>query len=159
MKIHISILLLIFVWVPAICQEAGSTEKILTNDGAWCWFQDPRAVYINGEHERTYAQWVTKDGELQIGAFDHLTGNTEIFTLKNSWDSDDHNVGAFIILPDNRLMVFYARHNKQGIYCRTARRPEDITSWNDEITISNANRITYAHPVYLSQEKRFYVFV
>ena len=27
-----------------------------TSDGAWCWFQDPRSVYIKGEHERVYAQ-------------------------------------------------------------------------------------------------------
>ena len=151
-------MILILGWNPASCQVVGATEKMLTNDGAWCWFQDPRAVYIKGEHERTYAQWVTKNGKLQIGAFDHQTENIEIFTLKEGWDSDDHNVGAFIVLPDNRIMVFYARHNKQGIYCKTSSRSEDITAWEDEITISNSDRITYAHPVYLSREKRFYVF-
>ena len=138
--------------------QRRATEHIFTEDGAWCWFQDPRAVYVKGKFERTYAQWVTRDGKLQIGAYDHGTGKTESFTLKENWDGDDHNVGAFIVLTDKRLMVFYARHNKQGIFCRTTSNPEDITLWENEVTISNTPRISYAHPVYLSTEKKFYLF-
>jgi len=82
----------------------------------------------------------------------------EIHVLKEEWDADDHNVGSFIVLPDNRLMVFYARHNKPGLFCRTASRPEDIHRWNDEVTVSGSPRITYNHPVYLKKEKTFYVF-
>ena len=143
---------------PSYSQKEGATELVFTEDGAWCWFQDPRSVYIKGKRERTYAQWMTKNGKLQIGAFDHATGKTEVHTLKEQWDTDDHNVGAFIVLPDKRLMVFYARHNKQGIFCRTSSNQEDIANWDDEVTISDATRITYAHPVYLSDEKKYYLF-
>lgn len=113
---------------------------------------------MEGEHARTYAQWMTHDGKLQIGAYDHETREVVVHTLKEKWDRDDHNVGAFVILSDKRLMVFYARHNKQGIFCRTTSNPEDITRWDDEVTVSDASHITYAHPVYLSEEKKFYVF-
>ena len=81
----------------------------LSEDGAWCWFQDPRAVYIKGSFERTYSVWMTRLGELRIGAYDHSTGGIETFTLKKQWDTDDHNTGSILVLPDNRLMVFYAR--------------------------------------------------
>lgn len=138
--------------------NTSSEKAFFTDDGAWCWFQDPRAVYIKGERERTYAQWVTRHGELQIGAYDHETGKTEIHTLKEDWDIDDHNVGAFLVLPDDRLMVFYARHNKQGIFCRQSSRSESILRWQEEVIVSDTDRISYAHPVYLSEEKRFYVF-
>jgi hypothetical protein len=107
---------------------------------------------------RTYAQWVTHNGRLQIGAYDHGTGGTEVHTLKQQWDRDDHNVGSFIVLPDNRLMVFYARHNKPGLFCRTASKAEDICQWDDEVTVSDDPKISYNHPVYLSEEKKFYVF-
>lgn len=139
------------------CFGNGNTT-LFTNDGAWCWFQDPRAVYINGEHERTYAQWMTRDGRLQVGSFDHRSGEILIHTLKSDWDADDHNVGSFLVLADNRLMVFYARHNRTGLFCKTSRFPEDISQWEDEITVSNTDRITYSHPAYLSDEGNFYVF-
>ena len=141
----------------AACAQQ-ETINVVTLDGAWCWFQDPRAVYLHGQHERTYLQWMTRDGRLQVGAFDHETGRTEIHTLKEKWDRDDHNVGAFLVLPDNRLMAFYARHNREGIYCRTTSRPEEITQWNAEVTITDSPRITYAHPVHLSDEQKFYLF-
>jgi hypothetical protein len=129
-----------------------------TDDGAWCWFQDPRAVHVRGARTRTYAQWVTHDGRLEVGAYDHLTGGIETHLLKERWDADDHNVGAFLVLPDRRLMVFYARHNREGLFCRAAQAPEDIARWGEEVTISADNRITYAHPVYLRDERRLYVF-
>ena len=135
-----------------------SPNLTLSQDGAWCWYQDPRAVYINGHHEKTYAQWMTSDGTLQIGSYDHKTQETITHTLKTNWDSDDHNVGSILVLPDNRLMVFYARHGKVGLHCRTSVNPEDITQWEDEVTISNTNNISYNHPVYLSDEKLYYVF-
>lgn len=133
-------------------------ERIFAEDGAWCWFQDPRAVYVNGIRERTYAQWVTHDGMLQVGAFDHQTGQVETYTLKGHWHADDHNVGSFIVLPDKRLMVFYAQHNRVGLYGRTSLHPEDIRAWGAEIPISESDRITYSHPCYLEEEGRFFVF-
>jgi hypothetical protein len=136
----------------------GAPRQVFTEDGAWCWFQDPRAVYVKGGRERTYAQWVTHTGRLQLGAYDHADGSMEFHVLKANWGADDHNAGAFLVLPDNRLMVFYARHRNQGIFCRMAQVPEDIAQWGDEVTVSAARGITYANPVYLSAEKKFYVF-
>ncbi len=141
------------------CGEAPAAGvRTLTDDGAWCWFQDPRAVNVRGAHDRTYVQWMTHDGRLQVAAWDHDTADVAVHTLRDAWDRDDHNVGAFVVLPDKRLMVFYARHNKDGLFCRTTTAPEDITRWEDEVTVSDTSRITYAHPVYLAAERRFYVF-
>lgn len=130
----------------------------MTADGAWCWFQDPRAVYVEGAKVRTYATWVTALGELQIGAFDHGTATIESHTLKKGWGADDHNVGSILALPDHRLMVFYARHNEAGLFCRRTAHPEDITTWEDEVTVTGMPRVTYSHPVYLAEEGTIYVF-
>jgi len=143
---------------PTYGEQGETTATVFTEDGAWCWFQDPRAVYVRGKHEQTYAQWMTRKGELQIGAYDHETGEILIHTLKENWDQDDHNTGAFLVLPNKRLMAFYAQHCKQELFCRTTSNPEDISQWEDEVTISNSDNITYAHPVYLSEEKKYYVF-
>ena len=144
-------LLCSIVWIQA--------ESItISEDGAWCWFQDPRAVFVQGEHARTYAQWITHDGRLQIGAFDHDSKETKVFTLKENWGRNDHNVGSILVLPDNRIMVFYAQHNGRGLYCRVSASPETILAWDDEVAISTAGRITYNHPVFLEEENRYYVF-
>ncbi len=129
-----------------------------SKDGAWCWFQDPRAIYIEGKYKKTYAQWITHKGRLQCGSYDHSSNTITHFTLKENWDKDDHNVGSFLILQDNRIMVYYARHNKPGLYCRTTKYPEDISTWEDEITITNSPKVTYSHPIYLKNEKKFFVF-
>ncbi len=150
------------LWGSLSFADDGDTHippaRLLSADGAWCWFQDPRAVSIRGQHDRTYVQWMTRDGRLQVAAWDHDSDTVDVHTLRTNWDHDDHNVGAFVVLPDKRLMVFYARHNKHGLYCRTTSAPEDITRWEPEVTVSDTDRITYAHPVYLAAEQRFYVF-
>jgi hypothetical protein len=115
-------------------------------------------VYVDGEHERTYAGWTTSSGKLEVGAYDHRTLETQIFTLKGDWDADDHNSCTLLTLADGRLMVFYARHNQAGLHCRIARRPEDISAWEDEVEVANTPRSTYCHPVFLRDEGRFYAF-
>jgi hypothetical protein len=101
---------------------------------------------------------VTSGGSLQIGAYDHRDGEIERITLEEDWGADDHNTGSILVLPDRRLMVFYAQHNGHGLYCRRSMRPEEIGAWEEEVTVTNSPRVTYSHPVYLDGEKRIYVF-
>jgi len=152
-------LLLVGVALSAAAAVApGESHLTFTEDGAWCWFQDPRAVYVEGAYKRTYANWMTRDGRLQVGWFDHETGESRAYTLKENWGADDHNMGSFLVLPDKRLMVFYATHGSRGLYCRTSKNPEDISEWEEEVTIVGGRGVTYSHPVYLTDEKLFYVF-
>ena len=154
----VAFLLLVLTSIGVLPIPQGTRTLELADDGAWCWFQDPRAVYVAGAHARTYACWVTSRGALLIGAFDHATGAIERYTLKDSWGADDHNTGSLLVLPDHRLMVFYARHNEPGLYCRRTVRPEDITAWDDEVTVTSMPRVTYSHPAFLDAEQRYFVF-
>ena len=120
---------------------------MFAKDGAWNWIEDPRAVHIEGKRNRTYAGWVTRHGDLQIGAYDHATSRSEVVTLKNHWEIDDHDSPSILVLPDRRLMVFYTRHNLIGLYSQTTTRPEDISAWDPEITVvvkaGNPEGLTY----------------
>ena len=72
-----------------ITGHAGMTDAIgylFAPDGAWCWFQDPRAVYFNRQHERTYAGWMTGHGNLEVGAFDHATGDGATLHVEDPTD-------------------------------------------------------------------------
>lgn len=130
----------------------------LSPDGAWCWFQDPRAVYVERGNKRIYFNYIDSEGQLTVADYDLETSEIRRYVIEKSWDVDDHNVGSFLVRPDNRLMFFYARHNKRGLFARISKSPGDITDWGERITISNTDRITYSHPVFLSDENRFYVF-
>jgi ribosomal protein S18 acetylase RimI-like enzyme len=132
-----------------------STVLTVTDDGAWCWFQDPRAVFIDGEFRRTYAQWVTTEGTLEVGVYDHDSDSLWSINLRDDWGANDHNVGSFLVLPDRRLMAFHAQHNGTGLFSRTTIRPEDISEWGPIITVADTPRITYSHPVYLADEDAF----
>jgi len=142
-----------------LCFLLGKAHaETFASDGAWCWFQDPRALYVKGRFERTYASWMQSDGKLLVGWMDHSSHKVHSNVIKEKWDVDDHNTGSLLVLPDHRLMLFYARHNKQGLLARISSEPESIDTWGPEITVADTPRITYSHPVYLSDEKKFYVF-
>lgn len=128
--------------------------QTLTPDGAWCWFQDPRALWLD---EQLVAGWMTHDGRLQVGTFDPAAGTTQVQTLRDVWDVDDHNTLSLLLRPDGRLQVFYARHNKVGLYSRIAQRPGGADAWEPEITVSGTDRITYSHPFWLADEQRYLV--
>lgn len=142
--------------VPAAQSAAAPPAEAclrLTDDGAWCWFSDPRAVTSAG---RTYAGWVTEDGSIQVGALDHATGRAQVATLHAQFERDDHDHPVLLLLPDGRLRAFYSRHNGRGLQSRVTTRPGDIGAWEPEVTlpITDASGgtagVTYAHPVRLA---------
>jgi hypothetical protein len=54
----------------AMAQSQVLRNGELVADGAWCWFQDPRAVHYVGVHDRTYIGYVTSKGDIDIAAQD-----------------------------------------------------------------------------------------
>lgn len=138
--------------------EILANYTVLSSSGAFCWFQDPRAVFVKGQYNRTYAGWISDKGKLEVGYYDHDNGEIRTSVIKEFWDIDDHNAPSFLVLPDLRLMIFYARHNKENLYARQTSKPENITDWGEEITVAKMNGVTYSHPVFLEEEHRFYVF-
>ena len=130
--------------------------KTLTDDGAWCWFADPRAVYYEGKYKRTYTGWVNKSGDICMGYYDHTTGDIKETILKKGLEYDDHANPAFLLLEDGRFMVFYSAHCGKEMYYRTMRTPEDILSWGDEkeLEIEKKGKFgyTYPNPIQLAKE-------
>jgi rhamnogalacturonyl hydrolase YesR len=143
--------------------ESGQSYVSITKGGAWCWFAEPRAVYYEGDHKRTYIGWVTTGGSIQIGCYDHQTDTTDVATLHSELQRDDHANPALLIFPDGRLTAFYSTHSGRTMYCRTTKRPEDISEWEDERSIATTGEgsggYTYPNPIRLSAEgNRIYLF-
>lgn len=139
----------------------------LTDDGAWCWFSDPRAVSLNGI---IYAGWVTSDGSVMVASYNPETGEVQQSNLYPQFNKDDHANPSLLILPDNRIMVFFTAHSSPGrgettqaMHYVTSLHPEDITQWEapQQITGNSAgNRgFCYTNPIMLSEENnRIYLF-
>ena len=49
-------------------------EREFVGGGAWSWFGDPRAVYHQGAHRRSYIGWDAPDGSIQVASYDHDSG-------------------------------------------------------------------------------------
>jgi hypothetical protein len=138
-------------------------ERELTPSGGWTWFSDPRAVYHEGIHRRTYTGWVSTNGSIQVASFDHDTGQRVITTLKARLQIDDHNNPSIIVRPDGRLLVFWSTHAGPRMWYRRSARPEDVTAWGPEVVFPTntpgSKGYTYPNPVQLSAEgNRLYLF-
>lgn len=144
-----------------IQQKPQSAQaETLTEDGVWCWFSDPRAIYHKGEKEQLYFGTINSRGDVLINSKDLNTGEVKTFILHDSLEVDDHNVAAILILPDGKLLTFYNEHNGD-VFMRKSVHPEDITAWEPERVICRSTqeyRYTYTNPVQLSGENgRIYI--
>ena len=148
-------------------------EKILSSrhyetvseDGAWCWFSDPRAVYVEGKTKQIITGYVSKSGAIVVSGINVETGNKTEKIIHSGFEKDDHANPSFLILPDKRIMIFYSQHGGRDskIYYAATKRPEDITEWEETKNITDntpgQSGFTYTNPVMLSAENnRIYLF-
>ena len=165
-KVYIVLFLIgLFVSINGYSQGnvpiASATYQVAAEDGAWCWFADPRAVYHKGKHEKIYYGYISSQGDVVISAQDMKTKVVESYLLHEKLQVDDHNVPSILFLPDGKILTFYTEHNGK-FFMRKSKNAEDISEWEDEIALSfglNDEFVTYSHPVMLSGENnRIYMF-
>lgn len=182
MKKIIPVLLLVFIGHYGFSQHfakqsfvkksgypSGSYQS-LTFNGSWCWFSDPRAVYYEGRHKRTYCGWVDNFGDIQIGFYDHETHEIHSSVLYDNLQADDHDNPSILFDEQGRLLIFFNRHGGSSLYLVRSAEPEEITTWgpvkqlhlNDPEVLKKMNcadEYTYTCPVMLSAEHgRIYLF-
>ncbi len=151
----------------ALVTNTAQHYKTLSTDGAWCWFSDPRAVYLNN---KVYSGWVSADGSIMVGSYNEQTGETREVNLYPQFNKDDHANPSFLVLPDKRLMVFFSAHSVKGrgekepaISYATTKNPEDITEWEPLQRLTQNSEgdqgFCYTNPIMLSEENnRIYLF-
>ena len=110
----------------------GREHRELTQDGAWCWFGDPRAVTHEGQHRRTYVGWVSSDGSVVVASYDHETSDVQTSIVRARFQQNDHASPSLLVRPDDRIVVFYSCHRGSRINYRVSTDPEDVSSWGEE---------------------------
>lgn len=117
-----------------------------TDDGAWCWFQDPRAVRYTGDRDRTYTGWVTVGGDIDVGSYDHDTGEVVRTTVHADFERDDHDAPTVCFDTDGRALVFYTGHGGPEIRYRRSTDPEDVSAFGPHRAIAPSTAHTYPDP-------------
>lgn len=137
--------------------------EIVTKDGAWCWFSDPRAVYVG---DKMFGGFVDKEGSIWAFSYDPATQAKLQYKLKDEFDYDDHANPSIMVLPDKRLMMFFSAHGgtkNSPIYYAVTKNPADISAWCDLQTIDPKMKgnlgVCYTNAAMLSAENnRTYLF-
>jgi len=74
-------------------EKEAPVIKEITNDGAWCWFSDPRAIYADKDNIIT--GWVKKDGTIEVASLNTATEEVKFNDIYPKFEFDDHDNPAF----------------------------------------------------------------
>ena len=137
--------------------------QVITRDGAWCWFSDPRAIYVD---DKMFGGFVDKEGSIWAFCYDPSTCQSKQYKLFNKLDYDDHANPSIMALSDLRLVLFFSAHGgtkNSPIYYAVSKYPSDISSWEEVQEINpemeGSLGVCYTNPVMLSDENnRVYLF-
>lgn len=134
----------------------------LTEEGAWCWFADPRAVHYTSEDgsiNASYIGYIDVHGNVKAMQMDYNTGVKSEVLVRSYFQPDDHNNPTFLVLPDERVLIIYSRHTDEpAFYYRVSKRPGDITLLGEEKCIKTNHNTTYPSPFLMSDDpEHFYL--
>lgn len=141
-------------------------QEVVTfaENAGWCWFQDERVLIHDGRLIiGSIAGAAPDSGDVKVTTFDlERDEHVGTFVLHENFEQDDHDVPAFYVRPDERVLSVYQKHYEQDssrIYYRIS-KPNNTMNWEAEQTISrgDSNAVTYANLYYLPAEGRLYNF-
>ena len=134
--------------------RAQTNFATLTTDGAWTWYNDPRALFHDGKLYYGYVR--AGNSKTALSVFNLSTGYSSNLFDSGFTQLDDHNNPGLLSKSDGKLLAIYARHiSDQYFSYRTSASttPTNPAGWNAEINIPNSGAgMTYANPFQLSAE-------
>lgn len=141
---------------------AQDNSHVVTKEGAWCWFADPRALHYENKDQtinKTFIGYIDIHGNIKASQYDFLIEESQEVLVRSWFQPDDHNNPTFLVLPDERVMIFYSRHTDEPcFYYRISEKPGDITDLGPEFKIPTRLNTTYPSPFVLSDDpNHFYL--
>lgn len=140
----------------ASAQSIPNNGYEVAQEGAWCWFADPRALHYtnkSGTINKSWLGYIDIHGNIKAMQYDFLKKRQQEVLVRSYFQPDDHDNPTFLVLPDERVMIFYSRHTDEPcFYYRVSRKPGDITTLGDEKVIPLKDNTTYPSPFILSDD-------
>src|SRR5699024_1817165 len=158
------------MWILLVLVISGwnsgfsQSPEVLSEDGAWCWFSDPRAIYAGKDDDRKIVTgWVTKKGDIVTASLELDSKEIKTKILYPELEVDDHNNPAFLELPNHEILTQYTWHSgKKGVIQNITNETGDVTTFGEprvflprtEDLIEKYKRetYTYANPIKLAEE-------
>jgi hypothetical protein len=145
---------------------------VFKKNGGWYWHQDERAIVVGDTLIFGSVAATTRDGfdrgDVCATTYGLQTGASSSVKLAPGFQSDDHDVPAFLELPDGRILAVYMPHGGSGaregvsessMYWRITKSPGDASAWDPEHMAGVGGKISYTHLFMLSGESnRLYNF-
>jgi hypothetical protein len=139
------------------------------DNGAWCWYQDERAVIDFATRKLVLGSVASgsgvggsaRDGAIDAVIFDLESGTSERYALAK-FGCDDHNAPGILVRADGKYIAMYAQHYDQynsryRIFDGTTWTPEQRFDWTT-IPGGTDYTIAYSNLYFLSSEGRMYNF-
>lgn len=119
-----------------------TTPQVINVNGAWCWFQDERALVdpeagllvVGSIASGGGTYGARREGDLDLTIVDLVRGGAQAVTLHPGFEADDHDVPALWRRPDGRWLAVYARHKTDDLTHWRISEPGDPTRWGEERT-------------------------
>ncbi len=99
-------------------------QNVVSNEGAWCWFADPRAIHYANDTKTidiTLLGYIDIRGSIKATQIDWLTGTRTEVLIRAAHESDDHDNPTFLVLPDENDDVKIIYGPKQMVQSTGAR--------------------------------------
>jgi hypothetical protein len=132
---------------------AQTQPLTLAADGAYTWYNDPRALFHNGA---LYFGYVRSNGASTLSVLDLQTGAVHTLWTSTWLEYDDHDNPGLLRLQDGRLLAIYARHGSAPTFSyrlSLSVNPVTPASWGAEQTLpSTGSGLTYSNPYQLAAE-------
>ena len=155
-KTLICTLLMLLGWTSRVSAQETFSGYTVAEEGAWCWFADPRAIHYENEAgtiNMTYLGYIDVHGNIKATQYDWLKQERRDVLVRSYFQPDDHNNPTFLVLPDERVLIIYSRHTDEpAFYYRVSAKPGDITSLGEEKCLKTANNTTYPSPFLMSDD-------
>jgi hypothetical protein len=143
----------------------GEPPIALTKDAGYCWFEEPRAVFVNNAlvvgNVASGWQEASKRGDIESVVHDFASGQTTVTELHDRLELDDHDSPAFVVRPDGKLLTLYAKHGTENHFYYRVSSGTSLTAWDAERTFAptSSTRLTYSNVFVLKAENnRIYDF-
>ncbi len=142
----------------SVSASAPAASYPIADEGAWCWFADPRALHYQNDRgtiNASYIGYIDIHGNIKATQVDFIRNTRTEVLIRSCFQPDDHNNPTFLVLPDERVMVFYTRHTDEPrIWYRVSRRKGDITTLGKEHFLATKHNTTYPSPFILSDDPK-----
>lgn len=150
------VITLVLTAITGLRAQEQYSGNIVAGEGAWCWFADPRALHYEnaaGTINATYLGYIDIHGNVMATQYDWRTQRKTDVLVRSYFQPDDHNNPTFVVLPDERVMIFYTRHTDEAkIWYRISKNPGDISALGEEKYLATANNTTYPSPFILKDD-------